>query len=55
MYVIITKEELLDRNLFVEAVEIKGMDIYGVQQMPHDEEISLTEKQATEIGLIIGV
>ncbi len=54
MNIKITAEEAIDKGIWEELCEIKGLNEWCVNEglMDSDHEISLTEKEAKELGLI---
>ncbi len=53
MRIIITAEEAIDRGIWEEAAKISGYGLYAIKEgMDPNTEITLTEEQAIELGLI---
>lgn len=54
MRVIVTVRELIDRDLWVKACEVLGLNPYAVseEQIDPDDELKIESTQAFEIGLI---
>jgi hypothetical protein len=54
MKISITAEELIDKMLWEEVCEMKGINVWAVNEglMATDEIIELTEEQAKKLGLI---
>ncbi len=50
----ITVRELVDRGCFVEAFRLLGINEWALNegQIDYDEELTLTESQAKQLGLI---
>lgn len=54
MKILVTAEELIDEGVWEEFCENKGINPYAVKEglMNSDEEFSLTEKEARDLGII---
>ena len=54
MKIILTANELLDRDIWDEFCEMRGINPWAVNEglMDSDEEFTFTEKEAEELGLI---
>lgn len=54
MRIIVTAEELIDKGVWEEFCEKKGIEPYAVSEglIGSDEEWTLTEKEAKDLGLI---
>jgi len=54
MKVLITGRELLDRGVWDQACDMLGMNVWAINegQMDSTEELTLTEEQAQELGIL---
>jgi len=54
MKILITAGELQERDKWLEFCNMKGVNVYALKEglMTDDEEFTLTEEEAKELGLI---
>ena len=54
MRIIVTAEELIDKGVWEEFCELKGINVWAVNEgaIDSDEEWSLTEEEAKQFGFI---
>jgi len=54
MRIVITAEEAIDRGIWEDLAEMKGLNVWAVNQgqMDGDDEISLNAEEARKLGVI---
>lgn len=52
MKIPVTWGEICAKGLAMEVIELKNRDVHGAQNVPTDEVIELTVKQAQNLGLL---